>query len=72
MILTLDKDLTASMLFNSGRKACEAYMIFFLIAIPFGMHVKCAATNVKRNNKLLNNKLNKIMISAKDSKGFRS
>ena len=48
MIINLDKDLVASMLFNSGRKACEAYMIFFLIAIPFGMHVKCVVANVKK------------------------
>ena len=71
MILTLDKYPTASMLFNSARKTCEAYMIFF-IAIPLEIMLHAWLQMLKRNNTSLNNKLNKVMMSAKDSKGFKS
>ena len=47
MILTLDKYPAASMLFNSARKACEAYIIFFY-SNSFGNHVTCTAINAEK------------------------
>ena len=70
MILTLDKDPTASTLDNSERQTCEAYMIFF-IAIPLESMLSVWLQMSKQNNISLNNKLNKVMMSTKDSKGFK-
>ena len=71
MILTLDKYPAASMLFNSARKTCDTYMIFF-IAIPLESILSVWLQMSKKNNISLNNKLNKIMMFAMDSKGFKS
>ena len=71
MILTLDKDPTTSTLFNSARKTYEAYMIFF-IAIPLEIMLRAWLQMLKKNNTSFNNKLNKVMMSVKDSKGFKS
>ena len=71
MILTLDKYSAASMLFNTARKTCEAYMIFF-IAIPLEIMLCAQLQMSKNNNTSLNNKLNNVMMSTKDSKVFKS
>ena len=71
MILTLDKDPTASTLFNSARKTCEAYMIFF-IEIPLESMLSVWLQMSKKKNISLNNKLNKIMMFTYDSNGVKS
>ena len=57
MILTLDKDPAASMLFNSARQTCEEYMTIF-IDVPLKSMLNVQLEMSKKNNISLINKLN--------------